>query len=299
VPTLSALDDGWRIVQDKARLGEVCERIGVPYPAVASVPDRAALEPALERVGLPAFVKSASSAVATPELIVFARGATFVRTREEAAEAFTRLEAAGLPVIVQHRIEHTEKLNAVVLRRDGRTELRYAHRVLREYPRTGGMGIALQSIDPHDGPGAEAVDVLERVCEEVGYRGVAQCEVYRSRDDGRLHLIDVNPRLWGSTWFGERQGLRVVERSLRAALDLPALPPPVARPGMRFHLVSSELRWLVRGSGRGERLRELARTTRPGDVFDWIDPSDPRPTARYLVDGVLAFPGSATDRRGR
>jgi len=56
VPTLSALDDGWRIVQDKARLGEVCERIGVPYPAVASVPDRAALEPALERVGLPAFV---------------------------------------------------------------------------------------------------------------------------------------------------------------------------------------------------------------------------------------------------
>lgn len=299
VPGLAVQDEGWTLVQDKIRLGEVCERVGVPYPRAVPVPDRAALGPVLEELGLPVFVKSGFSAVATADRVAFGRGAVFARTRQEAEQAFDRLRGEGLPVIAQRRVEHTEKLNAVVLRRDGASEVRYAHRVLREHPRAGGTGISLQSIDVSGGGGAEAVDVLERVCDAVGYHGVVQCEVYRSKADGRLHLIDVNPRLWGSTWFAEQQGLQVVERSLRAALGLPQLPAPVPQPGRRFHLLSSELRWLLHEPSRLAGVRDLAATTRPGDVFDWFDARDPVPTVRYVADGILAFPGSANERRGR
>lgn len=299
VPGLAVQDEGWHLVQDKVGLAEVCAGIDVPYPRARSVPDRPALAPVLDDVGLPAFVKSGRSAVASAERVAFGRGAFFVQTLAEAEAAFDRLTADGLPVIAQTRVEQTEKLNAVVLRRDGRSEVRYAHRVLREHPRSGGTGISLQSIDPSGGAGAEAVGILERVCEAVEYQGIVQCEVYRSSADGRLHLIDVNPRLWGSTWFAEKQELRIVERSLRAALDLPALPPPVPRPGARFHVPSSVVRWFLREPDKVAGIRDLATTTRPGDVFEWIDGRDPRPTLRYLADGVLAFPGSATERRGR
>ena len=129
------------------------------------------------------------------------------------------------------------KYSAVLLRREGATELRYAMRFVREYPRTGGIGVTLDSIDPHAGEGKEVTDVLEAICEVVGYSGIIQAELYRDAG-GQLHVIDVNPRLWGSVWFAERLGTRVLERSIRAALGLPALPPPRYDAGYRFHTLS-------------------------------------------------------------
>lgn len=299
VPTLSVLDAAWHLLQDKVRLADVCEQAGVAYPRTERVPAPEFLGPALDRLGLPVFVKPATSAVATPEGVAFERGATFAQTRGEAEAAASSLWAAGLPVIAQARIDRGAKLNAVVLRRDGHSEVRYAHRVLREHPRAGGTGITLESLDPTTGDGSEAVDVLERLCEAVGYRGIVQAEMYRSASDGRLHVVDVNPRLWGSTWFTERQGLRVVERSLRAALGLPALPPPLPLPGARFHVVATELRWLVREPSRLAGLRGMIGTTRPGDIVEWLDPTDPVPTLLYLKDGICAFPLAANERRGR
>jgi predicted ATP-grasp superfamily ATP-dependent carboligase len=292
VPTLSHLDHAWAMLQDKVRLGEVCERAGLAYPQTEPVQSPGDVGEAVDRLGLPLFIKSSVSAKAYPDRVAFARGAVLARTPEDAATAATDLWGE-LPVIAQRRIDRGTKLNAVVLRRDGRSELRYAHRVLRENPREGGTGISLQSIDPETGEGAEAVTLLERLCEEVGYRGIVQAEMYRSASDGDLVVVDVNPRLWGSTWFAERQGLRVVERSLRAALDLPPLPPPVPRPGMRFHVTSAELHWLWREPSRYAGLRDLVRTTRPRDVFEWIDPTDPMPTLRWFTDGI----GRAARRR--
>jgi biotin carboxylase len=287
VPTLARLDDAWKILQDKLALKEVCARAGVAYPATESLGAIGELDEALGRLSLPVFIKSSVSALATPDRVAFARGATFAATRDDAAAAFEQLRGE-LPVVAQARIDQGTKLNAVVLRRDGGSEVRYAHRVIREHPREGGTGISLQSLDPDAGDGAEAVAVLERLCEAVGYQGIVQAEMYRSAVDGSLVVVDVNPRLWGSTWFAERQGLRVVERSLRAALGLPALPPPTPRPGMRFHVPMAQVGWLLREPSRIAGLRELARTTRPRDVFEWVDARDPRPTWRLLRSRIRA-----------
>ncbi len=287
VPTTARLDDAWAILQDKLALAEVAERAGVVYPRTEPAGTPEELDSALERLGLPVFVKSSVSALALPDRVEFQRGAKLARTREEAFAAAEQLWGK-LPVIAQGLIDPGSKLGVVVLRRDGRTELGYAHRMLREHPREGGIGITLESLDPDSGDGAEAIAALERLCEEVGYQGITHAEMYRSESDGSIAVIDINPRVWGGIWFVERQGVQPIERSLRAALDLPPLPPYTPRPGLLFHMLIPELGWLRREPDRRAALREWVRTTRPRDVFDLVDVTDPMPTLHYLAGRIRA-----------
>ncbi len=287
VPTLSPLGPAWHELQDKVRLASLCERADLAYPATVELADADAIASALERVGTPAYVKSARSAVATADRVGFTRGARRVRNAEEARLAFADLREKELPVIVQEAVPPARKYSVVVLRRDGSSELRYALGYLREYPRTGGIGATLETLDPRAPDVAEAIETLERVCEAAGYEGIVQAELYRRRSDGRFVVLDVNPRLWGSVWFAERLGLKPVERALRNALDLPALPSLPGYPASRrFHTVDFEVVWALSGPKPRRDLARLFASFRPADSFEWLDLTDPAPTFAHVVQTV-------------
>ena len=284
VPTTARLDDAWAILQDKLALAEVAERAGVVYPRTEPAGTPEELDSALERLGLPVFVKSSVSALALPDRVEFERGCeayAHPRGHLRGRRAALGQAAGDHPEGDRSR----EKLGVVVLRRDGRTELGYVHRVLREYPREGGIGISLESLDPDSGDGAEAIAALERVCDEVGYQGIIQAEMYRSTPT-TASSSSTSIRGSGDGLVRRAPGLPVIERSLRVALDLPPLPPRRPDPGMRFHDLSAELRWLMHEPSRWAGLRELVRTTRPRDHFEWVDLTDPMPMAHYVADRI-------------
>ena len=143
--------------------------------------------------------------------------------------------------------------------------------------------MATETIDRSTGVGSEAVDSLERVLDAASYDGVANGEFMQSADDGRLYLIEVNPRLWGSTWFAERLGQRVVERGIRLALGLDPLPDVPYSPGRRFHHLPGEAQWLWLHPEKRRAIRELAATIRPRDVFEYQDGSDALVVPRYAA----------------
>ena len=283
VPTFPNVGRAFSVLADKAGLADLCATVGVPYPRTFSPRTDDEVRTAVDELGPPVVVKSSRSAEAGSLAVSGASGARVCHDRDEAVSAVRLLTAAGLRPIVQSRVRSADKLNAVVIRNNGAGEYRYAHRVLRETPISGGIGVALQTISAEAGPGAEAADILERVCDAAGYTGLAQAEFYRSADDGRLYILDVNPRLWGSTWFAEKLGQRVVERGVRFALDLPPLAARPYRLGRRFHTPIGELRWLREQDGKRGALVELARTTRPWDVFEFVDLRDPVPLAFYVM----------------
>jgi hypothetical protein len=285
VPCAPSVDRGHARLTDKFGLAAIARDAGVPYPATFR-PDRGENIAELVASGclaLPFVVKSERSATAEPELVRVARGATVATDVAAGMRAFDALRREGVTPLLQRRVEGAMKLNAALIRRGGRTEFRYAHRVLRECPPAGGTGVTLETIPPDRGLGATAVRLLERVCDAAGYEGLAQAELYVERGSGSTYLIEVNPRLWGSTWFAERLGQRVVERLIRHALGLASPPQDPYPVGRRFHHLSGELNWL-RQRGRPARdLLELAATTRPWDVFDGLDPADSYPVLHHAL----------------
>lgn len=285
IPTVPTLGEPFALLTDKARLGELAAGAGVDYPRTLLVESTAEIGQALAEVGLPAVVKGERSAIVSAENLGFHSGARVAHDTAAASRAAEDSLARGIRPIVQERVHWTEKTNAVIIRRGGRSELRYVHRVLKEYPRAGGMGVTLETLAPDDPSAARSLEALERICDAAGYEGVVQAELYLA--DDAAWLIDVNPRFWGSTWFAERLGLRVSERAVRLALGEPPLPDPAVYPaGKRFHHVTGELRWASDEPRSWRPLLDLGRNWRPGDYVEYVDWSDLWTLVRYARDRV-------------
>jgi predicted ATP-grasp superfamily ATP-dependent carboligase/chaperonin cofactor prefoldin len=285
VPCFPSLGPGFDRLTDKIGLIELADEADVAYPTTFATTSEWDVDDAIASVGLPVVVKAARSAVAAADGVHHHEGATVANDHETALAAFSTFRGEGLTPIVQEFVHRREKINLSIFRRGGRSEVRFTYRVLRDVPLSGGVAMAVETIPSDRGIGFEAVEALERLCDAAGYDGLANGEFCRA-PDGRLYLIEVNPRLWGSTWFAERLGQRVVERGVRLALGLPALPDVDYPEGRRFHHLAGELRWLRLHRSRLGPLRELLRTTRPWDVFDGDELSDPKPIIRDLTRGA-------------
>lgn len=261
---------------NKLELRDVCDSCGVAYPATFAPKGSDEDDGALRAAGFPAFVKAWRSASSTPERIVHLTGAQAVANLAMGRSAIAAIRAVGVQPLVQESV-HGEKLHAAVIRRGPSTSFRYAHRYLREVG--GGYEVALETLAADRGAGGEAVAMLERLCDATGYQGLLQAEFYLAHRDGQVYLFDVNPRLWGSIWFPEKLGLRVVERAVRDVLGESLLDEADYPVGVRYHNVLGELRW-ARAHPRG--VRSMLRTTRLRDVYH---PSlkDPLPAALWLA----------------
>jgi hypothetical protein len=272
VPVVPTLDPALDAVTDKLTLSDACRRAGVSYP-----PTWLHGDPALPTTG-ELIVKPRRTAKADAERVAARTGATVVRSAAERDAAVEVLLALGLEPVVQRRVDRAFKVNVSIVRSGGRSSARIAYRVIREFPPTGGLATATETIDPDAGLGRQALEAAEAVCDAAGYQGIGNAEFY-GQGDGSLCLIEINTRIWGSVWLPERLGLEFTGRAVEHALGLPARPPIPAPAGRRFHRSTLELRWLLAGPANGAGRRDFLRTIGPGDVYDVVSLSDPRPMA--------------------
>jgi biotin carboxylase len=281
-PSVPVIGPALERLVDKVALAKLAAAAGVDYPATESAPD-GGLGAAAARLGLPLVVKPSRSAAVADGRVSHHSGAEVAGDEHAADEAAARIRARGLDPIVQRRIQRSDKINVTIFRRDRRSEVRFPYRVLCDVPLTGGIAVSLETVDAGGGVGAAAVEALERVCDAAGYEGVANGEFCIAQDDRRLVLIEVNTRPWGSLWFAERLGQRVIDRAVRHALGRPAEPAPAARPGRRYHNPAGERRWVLLHERRRGPLLDVLRRLRPWDVFEYLDLTDPRATFRYAI----------------
>lgn len=83
----------------------------------------------------------------------------------------------------------------------GEEKLVFAHRRLLEKPPTGGVSVLSESVDPDE----QALAASRMLLKKLNWTGVAMVE-FKRKADGRMALLEINPRFWGSLQLAIRSG---------------------------------------------------------------------------------------------
>ncbi len=131
------------------------------------------------------------------------------RVEDPADLAARYAEASGLIdpslIMVQDLIEGGGacQLSYAALCREGRPVASVVARRTRQWPMD--FGRASTYVETIEAPDVE--DVATRLLAAMGYDGIVEVEFKRDSRDGRLKLLDVNPRVWGWHTLGGRAGV--------------------------------------------------------------------------------------------
>ena len=214
---------------DKGRFQALAQRLGLP------VPPAHVLDPCRDPMPLdlpfPVVLKPLVRRGA--QWIPIAGGAKALRfeSPETLASLWPRLAAARIPVLVQQLIPGPEtriESYHVYVDEHGETVGEFTGRKLRTWPPAYGDSTALVITD------APEVTALGRdLVRQLGLRGVAKFDFKRA-PDGRLYLLEINPRFTLWHHLGARAGVNIPALVFADLVGLPHAPVRQARAGARW-----------------------------------------------------------------
>ncbi len=133
----------------------------------------------------------------------------------------------------------------------------------------------------------EVEDMGRRVVRSLGYTGIAEIEFKRDPRDGRLKLLDVNPRVWTWCAAATRAGLDIPFVAWRLARGEPVAPSRAA-PGVRWVRMAPDVLATARLVRRGElSIPQYLGGFHPPLAFATFARDDPLPAAAHLPLAVM------------
>jgi 5-(carboxyamino)imidazole ribonucleotide synthase len=214
--------------QDRLPEKQLFERLGIPTTPFAPVDGEADLTAALDRVGLPAVLK-------TRRLGYDGKGQFVLRTPQDAPAALQAL--GGVPLLLEGFVPFERELSILAVRgRDGATAF---YPLVQNHHR---QGILRLSRAPAPGwtPDLQALGLgyAERVLRAVGYVGVLAIEFFQH--EGRLLANEMAPRVHNSGhWTIEGAETSQFENHLRAVLGMPLGSPAAVGAAAMFNLIGT------------------------------------------------------------
>lgn len=143
-----------------------------------------------------------------------------VNSPQELEKRFESILPTGLQVAVQSIIlgpnTNHYKIN-VYIGVSGQPLAVFTLRKIRQYPTEFGVGTLVESLYM-----PELVDLGLAFFQGIGYRGIGSIEFKRDDRDGKLKMIELNPRLWQQNALATKCGINF---PLIQYLDLNGCPP--------------------------------------------------------------------------
>ena len=225
VPPAELVED----LVDKGRFQTLAEKNDLPVPAAERI-SPAVSTPTDVALDFPLVLKPLTRRRDTWTGIARAK-VVRLDSGKQLAELWPKLAAGEQDVLLQEMIlgpeSRVESYHAFVAE-DGELLAEFSGQKIRTYPTEFGYSTAVVI--------TEAPDIMELgrdLIRRLGFRGVAKFDFKRG-PDGRTYLFEVNPRF--SLWHhpGARAGVNIPALVYRELVGLPRLPPPQARPGVRW-----------------------------------------------------------------
>jgi D-aspartate ligase len=203
---------------DKGRFQSLAERAGLPVPRSQPIGAGAV------DLSFPLVIKASPYRDSRWDAAGLSAKVLRVDDAPELRAALARLEGSGIDLIAQELVPGPEsRVESHHVYVDDRGEVagEFTGRKIRTTPREYGISTALETTD--------APDVLaagREVVRRLGFRGVAKLDFKRG-PDGRLHLLEVNPRFTLWTLVGALAGVNL---PAIVHADLTGRPRPTAGP---------------------------------------------------------------------
>jgi predicted ATP-grasp superfamily ATP-dependent carboligase len=198
-PRLKSLE----LAADKLATLRLADSLGVPTPVTEVIESAERIPSGLR---YPVVLKPARSRVWADGSWAFGQ-VTYATDAEDLQRQLEALAPALFPVLLQERIDG-EGIGVFLCYDGGRPLAQFSHRRLREKPPSGGVSVLRESIAVDPAAGLQARQLLEA----LDWHGVAMVEFKRDLRDGRLKLMEINGRFWGS-----------LQLAIDAGVDFPGL----------------------------------------------------------------------------
>jgi len=263
--------DKFSLAADKGRTAELAREIGLHVPWT-----------------LEATTKEALDSVNDYPVVVKAREAfdsvAYALDRDELDAAVVRIskrvrKGEG-PPIVQEYVPGSNGYGFFALYWEGRLVVSYMHRRLRMYPRSGGASTYAAVCRRED-----LREHGKRLLDALQWHGVAMVEFKEHERNGKLYLMEVNPKYWGSLELGIAAGCEIPYYHVMQALGRPPTPCEAAQ-GTRFWWPDFDLLRAVNGPHPLKEMAQWAGMFVNPAVHRSLSLSDPAPA---IVQAVYAF----------
>lgn len=256
-------------LMDKARFLELAARLDLPVPASRQLTPDADLEPDLE---FPVLIKPLTRDDRDGGWVTIGGHAKAVRvdTLEEFRRRIPCFQEAGIPLLAQSLVpgEETavESYHAYA-EEEGKVVAEFTGRKIRTLPAEFGFSTALTTTDAPD-----VMELGREVVGRLGLAGVAKLDLKRD-PDGKLYLLEVNPRFTLWNHLGARAGVNVPALVYRDLVGLPRQDVGPPRAGVTWCDVPKDFRAAAAAS---LPMMSWARWVMSADIktdFAWNDPA--------------------------
>ena len=180
-------------IVNKRRQYELAEQVGTPYPPTFYPETMDDVQRIKNEVEYPAFIKPYYGHLWREKFGGNHKGFK-VFTPQELLTRFEEIFPTGLQAMVQSLIlgpnTNHYKVN-VYMNTVGEPLAVFTLRKIRQYPTEFGVGTLVESVHY-----PELVDLGLKFFEGIGYRGIGSIEFKKDERDGKLKMIELNPRLW-------------------------------------------------------------------------------------------------------
>lgn len=207
-------------VVNKRRQYELAEQVGTPYATTCYPETIEDMQRIANQVDYPAFIKPNYGHL-WREWFGGTHKGFKVHTPEELIARFEEILPTGLQVMVQSIIlgpnTNHFKVSAYI-GQSGEPLAVFTLRKIRQYPTEFGVGTVVESLRY-----PELVELGLKFFQAIGYRGIGSIEFKLDDRDGRLKMIELNPRLWQQNIQATDCGMNF---PLIQYLDLTGQSPP-------------------------------------------------------------------------
>ena len=219
-------------ISDKFQQYNLALEAGIPVPQTFFADNMDRLHDIKNQIPYPAFVKGAEVTLWRKKMGVTSKGFV-VNNNEELIDTFKVIFDRGANGLVQEIIpgpDTSHYKSSCYLSRNGEVLLAFGLQKIRQQPAGFGFGCLVQSVEY-----PEMLDLGKEFFKRIGYRGLGSAEFKVDYRDGKLKLIELNPRYWQQNALADKCGMNFPLMDYLEQTDC----NPKAVPGYR-----SGIKWL-------------------------------------------------------